>query len=104
MARMLLLNRSEMAQFTRAKLSGGVVEWLMAPVLKTGRAQALVGSNPTPSAVNCGGLIAEFGVGYVRQLIGPLKAASQSGIRNKLRSAPLIRKVATEEQTQRTNT
>jgi hypothetical protein len=30
--------------------SGGVVEWLMAPVLKTGRAQALVGSNPTPSA------------------------------------------------------
>jgi hypothetical protein len=29
---------------------GGVVEWLMAPVLKTGRAQALVGSNPTPSA------------------------------------------------------
>src|SRR5437868_9066839 len=50
MARLLLLNRSEMAQFTRAKLSGGVVEWLMAPVLKTGRAQALVGSNPTPSA------------------------------------------------------
>src|SRR3954468_17046740 len=31
--------------------SGGVVEWLMAPVLKTGRAQALVGSNPTPSAI-----------------------------------------------------
>ena len=30
---------------------GGVVEWLMAPVLKTGRAQALVGSNPTPSAM-----------------------------------------------------
>ncbi len=30
--------------------AGGVVEWLMAPVLKTGRAQALVGSNPTPSA------------------------------------------------------
>ena len=30
---------------------GGVVEWLMAPVLKTGRAQALVGSNPTPSAL-----------------------------------------------------
>src|SRR2546423_4631721 len=29
---------------------GGVVEWLMAPVLKTGRAQALVGSNPTSSA------------------------------------------------------
>ncbi len=32
------------------KKLGGVVEWLMAPVLKTGRAQALVGSNPTPSA------------------------------------------------------
>jgi hypothetical protein len=31
--------------------TGGVVEWLMAPVLKTGRAQALVGSNPTPSAL-----------------------------------------------------
>src|SRR2546423_5539512 len=29
---------------------GGVVERLMAPVMKTGRAQALVGSNPTPSA------------------------------------------------------
>jgi hypothetical protein len=32
--------------------TGGVVEWLMAPVLKTGRAQALVGSNPTPSAIS----------------------------------------------------
>jgi hypothetical protein len=31
---------------------GGVVEWLMAPVLKTGRAKALVGSNPTPSATS----------------------------------------------------
>ena len=39
------------AQFPRAKTLGGVVEWLMAPVLKTGRAQALVGSNPTPSAL-----------------------------------------------------
>ena len=28
---------------------GGVVEWLMAPVLKTGEAKASVGSNPTPS-------------------------------------------------------
>ena len=34
----------------RASNLGGVVERLMAPVLKTGRAQALVGSNPTPSA------------------------------------------------------
>jgi hypothetical protein len=33
---------------------GGVVEWFMAPVLKTGRAQALVGSNPTPSAISLG--------------------------------------------------
>ena len=41
---------SLMAQFWRAETTGGVVEWLMAPVLKTGRAQALVGSNPTPSA------------------------------------------------------
>lgn len=29
---------------------GGVVEWLMAPVLKTGDPQGSVGSNPTPSA------------------------------------------------------
>src|SRR6266436_4190136 len=35
---------------SRNEKLGGVVEWLMAPVLKTGRAQALVGSNPTPSA------------------------------------------------------
>src|SRR5438477_7890289 len=39
---------------------GGVVEWLMAPVLKTGRAQALVGSNPTPSANRM--RIADFGL------------------------------------------
>ena len=32
------------------RILGGVVEWLMAPVLKTGRAKVLVGSNPTPSA------------------------------------------------------
>lgn len=30
--------------------AGGVVERLIAPVLKTGEAQAFVGSNPTPSA------------------------------------------------------
>ena len=35
-----------------ARKAGGVVEWLMAPVLKTGRAKALVGSNPTPSAIH----------------------------------------------------
>jgi hypothetical protein len=28
---------------------GGVVEWLMAPVLKTGEPKGSVGSNPTPS-------------------------------------------------------
>ena len=32
-----------------AALFGGVVEWLMAPVLKTGEVKASVGSNPTPS-------------------------------------------------------
>ncbi len=32
------------------RTTGGVVERLMAPVLKTGRAKVLVGSNPTPSA------------------------------------------------------
>ena len=31
--------------------TGGVVERLMAPVLKTGRAKDLVGSNPTPSSI-----------------------------------------------------
>src|SRR3981081_3459728 len=45
-----LLNRRRVAQFPRTVNLGGVVERLMAPVLKTGRAQALVGSNPTPSA------------------------------------------------------
>ncbi len=33
------------------EVPGGVVEWLMAPVLKTGRPKGLVGSNPTPSAI-----------------------------------------------------
>ena len=33
---------------------GGVVEWLIAPVLKTGRPKGLVGSNPTPSAMTGG--------------------------------------------------
>src|SRR3979411_374423 len=46
-----LLNRRRVAQFPRTVNLGGVVERLMAPVLKTGRAQALVGSNPTPSAI-----------------------------------------------------
>src|SRR5258707_8938029 len=31
--------------------SGGVAERLIAPVLKTGRPKGLVGSNPTPSAI-----------------------------------------------------
>ncbi len=30
---------------------GGVVEWLMAPVLKTGDPKGSVGSNPTPSVM-----------------------------------------------------
>ena len=46
----LLLMAVAVAKFPAARYLGGVVEWLMAPVLKTGRAQALVGSNPTPSA------------------------------------------------------
>jgi hypothetical protein len=46
----LLLIGLVMAKSHAARYLGGVVEWLMAPVLKTGRAQALVGSNPTPSA------------------------------------------------------
>ena len=32
----------------------------MAPVLKTGRAQALVGSNPTPSAIIQTSIVAEW--------------------------------------------
>ena len=46
-----------------SQVTGGVVEWLMAPVLKTGRAKALVGSNPTPSAIliaDCGLRIADW--------------------------------------------
>jgi hypothetical protein len=39
-----------MAHFPRTELPGGVVEWFMAPVLKTGKAQAFVSSNLTPSA------------------------------------------------------
>jgi hypothetical protein len=31
-------------------LSGGMAEWLKAPVLKTGMEQSIVGSNPSPSA------------------------------------------------------
>jgi hypothetical protein len=31
--------------------TGGVVEWSIAPVLKTGEPQGSVGSNPTPSAI-----------------------------------------------------
>ena len=45
-----LLNLSAMAHFSRSRFSGGVVEWFMALVLKTGRPKGLVGSNPTPSA------------------------------------------------------
>ena len=36
----------------RAAHPGGVVEWLMAPVLKTGESQDSVGSNPTPSVLH----------------------------------------------------
>ena len=32
--------------------SGGMAEWLKAPVLKTGLVKANVGSNPSPSAFN----------------------------------------------------
>ena len=46
-----LLNAFRVAQFPRRCRTGGVVERLMAPVLKTGRAKVLVGSNPTPSAI-----------------------------------------------------
>ncbi len=31
--------------------NGGVVEWSIAPVLKTGEPKGSVGSNPTPSAI-----------------------------------------------------
>ena len=36
-------------QWPQGSAAGGVVEWLMAPVLKTGEVKASVGSNPTPS-------------------------------------------------------
>ena len=45
---------------------GGVVEWLMAPVLKTGEVKASVGSNPTPSAsIRAKDLRPELGSGQV---------------------------------------
>jgi hypothetical protein len=31
---------------------GGVAEWLIAPVLKTGMPQGIEGSNPSPSAID----------------------------------------------------
>lgn len=39
--------------------AGGVAEWPIAPVLKTGNAQAFEGSNPSPSAlmIEAGGRI-----------------------------------------------
>ena len=45
-----LIMTLRMREWGRLHFAGEVVEWLMAPVLKTGRAQALVGSNPTLSA------------------------------------------------------
>ena len=36
--------------FCGLPLSGGMAEWLKAPVLKTGMEQSIVGSNPSPSA------------------------------------------------------
>jgi hypothetical protein len=45
----LLQSRCRSCAITRA--DERVVEWLMAPVLKTGRPKGLVGSNPTPSAL-----------------------------------------------------
>ncbi len=50
-ARSTLLNFGGVAHFSRSVIPGGVVEWFMAPVLKTGRPRGLVGSNPTPSAL-----------------------------------------------------
>ena len=42
-------NGRAMADGGSATAVGEVVEWLMAPVLKTGEAKASVGSNPTLS-------------------------------------------------------
>jgi hypothetical protein len=36
------------------RFTGGVVEWSIAPVLKTGEPKGSVGSNPTPSAIISG--------------------------------------------------
>ncbi len=36
----------------RRRKTGGVAEWLKAPVLKTGIPKGNVGSNPTPSAMD----------------------------------------------------
>jgi hypothetical protein len=39
-------------QTSRDRISGGVAERLIAPVLKTGRPKGLVSSNLTPSAIS----------------------------------------------------
>jgi hypothetical protein len=67
------------------RIIGGVVEWLMAPVLKTGRAQALVGSNPTPSAEESADLTLRF---CSRRPVGDVNAryAATSSLRFAQRS------------------
>lgn len=48
------------------ELSGGLAEWLMAPVLKTGDVKAFGGSNPSPSASSSSRLVAPWPAGWGR--------------------------------------
>jgi len=49
-ARRIICLQAILRRAFNAHSSGGVVEWSIAPVLKTGDLQGSVGSNPTPSA------------------------------------------------------
>jgi hypothetical protein len=74
------------------KLQGGVVEWLMAPVLKTGRPKGLVGSNPTPSAI----CISDFRLSISERGKKPLRS-EESAHYSENRSEGDVRKIMRTE-------
>ena len=80
-ARSTLPTGTTMAQFPRRCRAGGVVERLMAPVLKTGRAKALVGSNPTPSAIQF--RISDCGF----RIVGGIQRATKYAVTSPMRAA-----------------
>ena len=63
-----------MACLVRVIAPGGVVEWLMALVLKTSEVKASAGSNPAPSVYccSCCHRLSPFGLGQFLLWQGPL--------------------------------